>query len=219
MDRREGMMVLGYLTSSTCHLEVSMSWLICMFLYAEEGANAGALLVKLTHLHVGANDCTLLVKMTHLQVPVWGRRGKWCCWTLLVKLTHLHAPVWRRRSKWCCWALLVKLTHLHVPVWRRRSKWCCWALLVKLTYLPDPVQYRQKVGNRRAGLSATTGTGIQYVQWMNYRSPSQQISSCSSLHKLIGTRNTGGKPSLIVWRWLWKRESLSFYCPERPLSI
>jgi hypothetical protein len=50
--------------------------------------------------------------------------------------------------------------------------------------------------------------------------PSLQISSCSSLHQPIGALNTGGKPSLIIWRIVgWKRESLSFYCPLPAIYI
>jgi hypothetical protein len=39
-----------------------------------------------------------------------------------------------------------------------------------------------------------------YIYRLWLRPPSQQISSCSSLHELIGAFNTGGKHSLIIWR-------------------
>jgi hypothetical protein len=48
------------------------------------------------------------------------------------------------------------------------------------------------------------------------KGPSLQISSCSSLHRPIGAPNT----SFYFMRNVGgKRESLSFYCPDRPLYI
>jgi hypothetical protein len=48
-----------------------------------------------------------------------------------------------------------------------------------------------------------------------------QISSCTSLHQLVGARSTGGKAFSygIPCRQVGgKRESLSFYCPSRPAA-
>jgi hypothetical protein len=42
----------------------------------------------------------------------------------------------------------------------------------------------------------------------------QQISSCSSLHKLIGALNTGGKPSLITVYEEWGGGKLIFLLPR-----
>jgi hypothetical protein len=46
--------------------------------------------------------------------------------------------------------------------------------------------------------------------------PSLQISSCSSLHRPTGAPNTSSYYMRNVWG---KRESLSFYFPDRPLYI
>jgi hypothetical protein len=48
------------------------------------------------------------------------------------------------------------------------------------------------------------------------KGPSLQISSCSSLHRPIGATNTS---SYFMRNVGGKRESLSFYCPVRPLYI
>jgi hypothetical protein len=48
------------------------------------------------------------------------------------------------------------------------------------------------------------------------KGPSLQISSCSSLRRPIGAPNTS---SYFMKNVGGKRESLSFYCPDRPLYI
>jgi hypothetical protein len=48
------------------------------------------------------------------------------------------------------------------------------------------------------------------------KGPSLQISSCSSLHRPIVAPNTS---SYFMRNVGGKRESLSFYCPDRPLYI
>jgi hypothetical protein len=48
------------------------------------------------------------------------------------------------------------------------------------------------------------------------KGPSLQISSCSSLHRPIGAPNTS---SYYMRNAGGKRESLSFYCPDRSLYI
>jgi hypothetical protein len=48
------------------------------------------------------------------------------------------------------------------------------------------------------------------------KGPSLQISSCSSLHRPIGAPNNS---SYFMRNVGGKRESLSFYCPDRPLYI
>jgi hypothetical protein len=51
-----------------------------------------------------------------------------------------------------------------------------------------------------------------YICTVDYlRPPSLQISSCSSLHQLVGARDTGGKPSLILCRMVRGKGKFYFY--------
>jgi hypothetical protein len=86
-----------------------------------------------------------------------------------------------------------------------------------------PIPFGMTFG--RLKLSPLNASQMQYIVSPDQRcicimdplkGPSLQISSCSSLHRPISAPNTS---SYFIRNVGGKRESLSFYCPDRPLYI